>query len=417
MFLSHEYKLKPTRQQREAFGVALEGQRQLYNAALQERRDAWRLGRHRVTKFAQMRSLTEIRANDAAYGALPATLSRWTLQKVDLAFAAFFQRAKVKKGRAGYPRFRGKASWRSFGFSEWSGIRLIDGRIVIKGLGAIRLHMHRPLPEGAVPRACAITRDGRSWRIAIQIAVPDFIGPHSCAASAIGLDLNVLNRATDSSGAKIDNPQHLAEELAALRTAQRSVARRKKGSSGRRKTIERAHRLHAKIARRRKTAMHQASAKIAREHGVIAVEKLAVANMTRSARGTLDQPGRNVRAKAGLNRALLDVAPATFKQMLVYKAERAGGRVVEVAPHGTSRDCSACGEPVPKTLKQRVHRCPHCGLTMDRDHNAARNILLRAQAVMGLWDANVDQSGGFSVAHRSCVVPEISFDIATAISN
>ena len=314
------------------------------------------------------------------------------------------------------PRFRGKASWRSFGLSEWSGIRLIDGRIVIKGLGAIRLHMHRPLPDGAIPRSCTITRDGRSWRIAIQIAVPDFIGPHSRAASAIGLDLNVLNRAIDSSGAAIANDRPLANALADLRVAQRAAARRKKGSAGRRKAIERARRLHAKITRSRRTAMHQASAKIARENGVIAVEKLALANMTRSARGTAKQPGRNVRAKAGLNRALLDVAPASFISMVRYKAERAGGQLIDVAPHGTSRDCSACGEPVPKTLKQRIHRCPHCGLTMDRDHNAARNILLRAQAVVGLRDANVDQSDGFPVAHRSCVVPGISFETATALS-
>lgn len=141
-----------------------------------------------------------------------------------------------------------------------------------------------------------------------------------------------------------------------------------------------------------------------------------MANMTRSARGSIDKPGSNVRPKAALNRALADVAPASFIQTLRYKAERAGGQLIEVPPHGTSKNCSACGEPVAKTLKMRIHRCLHCGLTMDRDHNAARNILLRAQGVVALRDANVDQIG--SIADPgSCVVSGISFERAHAPSN
>jgi len=417
MFLTYAFKLKPTKAQRVRLEQTLELQRQLYNAALQERRDAWRLRQHRITKFSQMRSLTGIRANDAAYAAIPAKLSRWTLAKVDLAYAAFFKRAKTKKGRAGYPRFRGKTGWRSFGFSEWSGVRLINRRLVIKGIGAIRLHMHRQMPDGAKLCSATVTRDSASWRIAIQVAMPDFIGPHSCAGSEIGLDLNVLNRATLSDGAVVANPRHLAEEKSAIRIVQRRVARRRKGSRRRQKAVAHLARRTRKVANRRKTTLHQASAQIAGDHGVIAVEKLAIANMTRSARGTIDQPGAQVRQKAGLNRALLDVAPAMFISMLRYKAERAGGRLIEVAPHGTSRDCSACGEAVPKTLNQRVHRCPHCGLTMDRDHNAARNILFRAQAVVGLRGANVDRDDGSSVVQRSCVASGTSFEIADAISN
>ena len=364
-----------------------------------------------------MRSLTEIRADDAAYGGVPAMLSRWTLVKVDLAYAAFFKRAKAKKGRAGYPRFRGKAGWRSFGFSEWCGIRLIDGRLVIKGIGAIRLHMHRPILDDAKFCAATITRDGTNWRVAIQVEISDFVGPHSRAGSEIGLDLNVLNLATLSDGATLANPLHLAGETAAIRIAQRRIARGRKGSKRRQQAVRQLARRARKVANRRRTAHHQASARLARDHGLIAVERLAIANMTRSAKGTAADPGRNVRAKTGLNRALLDVAPAMFVSMLRYKAERAGGRLIEVPPHGTSRDCSACGEAVPKTLKQRIHRCPHCGLTMDRDHNAARNILFRAQAVVGLRGANVDQANGISVGHGSSVVSRTSFDLANVISN
>ena len=415
MHLTYVFKLKPTKAQRARLDEVLELQRELYNAALEERCTAWRRARHRITKFDQTRSLTAIRTNDPAFGDISVMISRWTLGKLDLAFAAFFKRSTTKRGSAGFPRFRSKARWRSFGFSEWCGVRLKNKRITMKGVGTIRVHMHRDLPSDATPKSCTITRQDRTWRVAIQVAVTDFIGPHTRAGTAIGIDLNIVNRATTSEGSVIKNPRHLGQKLADIKRAARHLARCRVGSRGFRKAKRTLAAHHAKTLRRRKTAMHQASAKIARENSLIAVERLLVSNMSRSAKGSVLQPGKNICRKRGLNRALLDVAPATFKKMLLYKAERAGGCVIEVAPHGTSRDCSACGAPVPKSLKERAHRCPHCGLTMDRDQNAARNILSRAQAVVGLRDANVGQNNGYSIVHRSSVVPESSLLRAIAL--
>lgn len=159
--------------------------------------------------FDQSRSLTVIRADDPhGYGALPVTLSRWPLKRVDEAFKAFFRRLKVKRGKAGYPRFRGKSGWRSFGFTEFVGIRLINGRLVIKGLaGGLKLHMHRLLPEGASIWSCVFTKEGRPWRVALQVEVSDIHTVRREAGNLVGLDWGVEMLATLSTGERITNPR------------------------------------------------------------------------------------------------------------------------------------------------------------------------------------------------------------------
>ena len=156
LFLTYQYGLRPKRQQYRRLEAILDGQRLLYNAALEERSQAWRKSHKSVTRIEQIKSLTTIRADDPqGYGALPATLSRWSLNKVDEAFQAFFHRTTAKRGKAGFPRFKSRRRWRSFGFSEFSGIRLIDGALVFKGMpGRLKLHLHRPLPNNASIRSC-----------------------------------------------------------------------------------------------------------------------------------------------------------------------------------------------------------------------------------------------------------------------
>ena len=398
MFLTFQYGLLPTRAQHEALEAILESERLLYNAALQERRDAWRLGKHRIGVRDQRKSLTLIRSDDIGYSGRPVNLSRWTLDAVDRAFKGFFSRCKTG-GKVGFPRFRSKSRWSSFGFAEWSGVRLMlsksprNARIQFKGMpGTLRVRLHRPLPADARLCSCVFTKRDLRWVISIQIEVPDFIGPHAHADRAVGIDVNILNRATLSTGEVIDNPRIGKAFAADLRVAQRAFARRPNKASRRRaKAVRRLRAVHRKVANVRKTTLHQVSAKLARDYGVISREKLQLRNMVRSGKGTVENPGSNIRQKAGLNRSLQDVAIGTFFLMLAYKAARAGGLIVAVDPRRSSIECSGCHAMVPKTLKNRVHRCPHCGLTMGRDHNAARNIEFRAQAVVGLGDANVDQ--------------------------
>ena len=160
--------------------------------------------------------------------------------------------------------------------------------------------------------------------------------------------------------------------------AQRAVARGSKCSRRREKAKHHLRQLQKKATDRRHTYRHQVTAVLAKDYGMIAVEGLKVTNMTASAKGTAERPGRNVRAKAGLNREILDTSPGALIAQLSYKAERAGGQFAVVDAKGTSIACSACGARVPKDLCERRHVCPRCNLRIGRDLNAARNVLRRA---------------------------------------
>jgi putative transposase len=391
MILTYRFKLAPTKAQYASLERLCEMQRHLYNAALQERSDAWRKNGVSVTKLDQFKSLTQIRSFDETYAAVPVTMSRWSISRVDDAFKGFFSR--VKRGdKPGFPRFKGRSRWRSFGFAEWSGIRLKDGKLLFSGLvGGLKARLHRPIPGGASIKSCTFSKMGRHWFIAMQVDVP-VVESHVNPDSVVGIDVGVEHLATTSDGIHFANHRPRSRREKAIRIAQRALARCRRGSKRRAKVRERLARIQRRIANARSTCLHQVSEKLARTYAFIAVEKLNVKNMTGSARGTADDPGTNVHQKAGLNRALLDAAPAMLISYTSYKAERAGGMLVKENAAHTSQDCSGCDERVPKALSERTHRCK-CGLVLDRDHNAAINILQRALKAHGRarppGDANV----------------------------
>ncbi len=196
------------------------------------------------------------------------------------------------------------------------------------------------------------------------------------------IDVGIEHLATLSDGGHVENIRPRSRREKELRGVQRALARCKRGSKRRRKVRERLAAAQRRIQQARTSRLHQVSAGLAARYAFIAVEDLKLKNMTRSARGTATEPGTNVRQKAGLNRALLDAAPARLIQMLTYKAERAGGMVVRVDPRRTSLECSSCGTIVEKALSERRHVCS-CGAGLHRDHNAAINISNRALQAHG----------------------------------
>jgi putative transposase len=408
VLVTYRYKLKPTRGQYARLAKLCEGQRQLYNAALQERIESYKVakrnaslkGRDRpiasrmensklipgdfttlrgapISYMDQCKSLTEIRHADIPdVGDVPPNMGRWTLKRVDAAFNGLFQRMKAGKA-AGFPRYRAKSRWRSFGFNEFSGITLKADKLRFKGIdGALRVNLHRPIPDGAKIKTAQFTRHDRSWfvTLVIDVAATEW---HANSGSSIGIDIGIENLATLSNGEVFANARPRSKHERQLRIAQRALARCKRTSRRRQQVRQKLARIHQRIANARTTHLHQVSANITRRFEVIAVEDLKLKNMTRSAQGTLAEPGTNVAAKSGLNRSLLDAAPGRLVSMLRYKAERAGGGLRMVDPRNTSQDCSFCGTKVPKKLAARQHSCS-CGANLHRDHNAARNILARA---------------------------------------
>jgi putative transposase len=366
MILTYRYRLLPTKQQHRALEAILESQRQIYNAALQERCDAYRLRGVTRTYVDQCKGLTELRQTDPEFSRLPVNLQRATLKRLEEAYRAFFRR--VKSGdKPGFPRFRGKGWFDSFGFREFKGISLEAARLRFKGMpGSLRAHLHRPLPSDAIIKSCTFRREAKGWHVGFAVEVPT--PPLRRGQRAVGVDLGITTFAALSDGGFIPSLKAARRAERRLRQVQRALARKKRGSQSRRKARAAVARCHAAIARRRANHLHQASARLVRDYDVIALEALNVKGLARSA----------------LAKDVHDASWARFISYLTYKAERAGTRMIEVDPLHTTQDCSGCGMEVPKALGDRRHECPHCGLSIDRDLNAARNILDRAGVGPGL---------------------------------
>jgi putative transposase len=358
--LRYRYRLLPTRRQHAALANICELQRQLYNAALQERIDCYRKTGKGIFYAAQTVSLTTVRKDDpSGYGNQPVSMQRGTLQRLDRAFKAFFLRVK-RGGVAGYPRFKGKDWFTSFVFSEFYGIRFDGKRLRWKGLpGALRVHFHRPLPDGKVLDA-VFKRDSNGWFVSFAVRVPCAV--RRVVSIAVGMDAGLKSLAHLSDDTIIPNPRPTRRAEKELRRRQRALTRCKLGSNRRRKVRAAFTACHRKIANTRATGLHQTSAALVTRYDFIAIEALNVKGL----------------ASSILANDVHDAAWGKLFSMLRYKALRAGATLVEVDPKYTSQACSGCGVIVAKTLSERVHSCSDCGLVLDRDHNAAINILHRA---------------------------------------
>jgi putative transposase len=354
----------------------LAAHRHLYNAALEERREAWR---HAVTiRYGdQSAQLAEIRRADPdGQGRWSFTSQQQTLRRLDRAFQGFFQRVRAGR-RAGYPRFKTAARWDSVDFVDGDGARWrgVEGRwaaAYFQGVGQVKVKAHREVVGLVKTLRCK--REGRRWYVIVvteQQPVP--LPP---TGREIGLDIGVARFATTSDGQVIGNPRFLAAIAGELAAAQRAVAGCQPGSGNRRRTKRKVDKLHRKLANQRRDFHHQTSRNLIDNCDVIAVEELAITNVTRSVSGTVQQPGRNVAAKAGLNRSILDAGWGQFLAILLAKAEGAGRRVVEVHPRDTSITCHRCGARCVRPRQDTVV-CPvHGG--MDADLNGVCNILTRA---------------------------------------
>jgi putative transposase len=370
--------------------ACLEDHRNLYNAALEHRRTAYRMAGVTVRYGDQSGDLKHIRADDAdGQGRWSFCSQQATLRRLDKAFTAFFRRVTAGR-RAGFPRFKGRG-W--FDTIEWP--RDGDGCrwnsqpehpaatfVRLQGIGHVRVHQHRPI-AGTV-KTISVKREGRRWLLILSCDdVPAAPLPQTGAVA--GIDLGVASLVTTSDGAHLANPRHLRSAADRLAAAQRDLARRKRGSNRRRKTARRVAVLHGKVRRQRLDTAHKAALSLVRDYDLIVCEDLRIGNMTRSASGTVEAPGRNVAAKSGLNRSILDAGWGVFLRILAHKAESAGRELIAVDPRNTSRKCAACGHCAAgnRTTQAEFH-CLACGHTAHADVNAAVNIL---RAGLALRDA------------------------------
>ena len=341
----------------------------LYNAALQEWRDAYRLAGVSVNVFHQNKEFTAVRAQDAFWGNVHTLVGRGVLRRLENARQAFYRR--VKNGeKPGFPRYKSRRRWHCIQIAgAYSGM-VKDNHLSIKGLPRIKFKVKRELPPSENLQSISIVRRGR--RVDVNLTYKVDLEPlPSQSGKAVGIDMGVTDRMALSTGETYDRRVVDREDIA---KKQRRLARCQKGSREWRKRVRILANAHSKARVRNRNDCHQTTTDIVRRFDTIAVEDLQIRNMTGSAKGTLEEPGRNVKAKSGLNREVLAQTWGLVRQQLAYKAEWAGRRFVEVAPHNTSITCSGCGHLDRASRAGKLFCCLACGLKMDADVNAAINV-------------------------------------------
>ena len=389
---SYKFLLRPTGKQEAALNACLEDTRQLYNAALEERREAWRMGRHQVTFYRQDAQLKEIRAEDPErYGRWSFNCERAAIRRLDRAFQGFFRRVRAGD-KPGYPRFKGLGWWDSIEWPQGNGARWNSvqhptvTRVYFQGAGHVRVHQHRPV-KGRVKTITA-KREGRRWYVVLSC---DDVPAESLepTGTAVGVDMGVESFLTTNGGTHVPNPRRLAAAAGRLATAQRDLARKKRGSSRRKKVVAKVARLHGKVRRQRLDHTHKTALALVRAHDLIVHEDLKVKNMATRPKPRPDGSGghepNGAAAKAGLNKSINDAGWGIFLRILSAKAESAGRQVIAVDPRHTSQRCAECGHVAAgNRATQAVFRCLACGHQAHADINAARNIL---RAGLALRDA------------------------------
>jgi putative transposase len=354
------YRLYPTSKQAEQLTWVLDRCRELYNAALEERREAYRMAGKSLGYCDQAGELSGLKETCPEYKKVGSQVLQDVLKRLDRAFAAFSQRCTAGE-KPGYPRFKGHDRYDSFTYTQ-AGWRLRGGRLDLAGIGAIKVKWSRAI-QGTI-KTVTIQRDPERWFVSFSCVVAAD-QPAAPDRPAVGLDVGLEHFATLSTGQHIPNPRHLRHGAALLARRQQALARKKRGSQNRRRAKVLVARAHRKVQNQRRDFHHKTALALVRAHGAIAVETLNTAGMVRH---------------HGLAKSISDAGWAQFIAILTHKAAEAGVVVVAVNPAGTSQLCSGCGRTVPKPLSERWHTCPYadCGLAFQRDHNAARNILHRA---------------------------------------
>ena len=366
MIKAFQYRLYPTKSQARLLEATLETCRRFYNACLAERKEAYDQEQRTVGKFAQLRQVKTLKASNPYAAAVHSHILQVVVADVDKAFQAFFRRVKAGE-TPGYPRFKGRNRFDSFGLKEYgNGFRLDGRRLKLSGIGRIAVRWHRAL-AGQI-KTLRVVRKAGKWYASLACEMDD-PAPLPPTGNSVGVDVGVASLITTSDGEKVAHPRWYRQSQARLRVAQRRVARRRRGGQNRRKAVLRLQRLHLHTQNQRRDFLNKLAHRLVQANDVIAVEELQITNMVHNRH---------------LSKSILDGGWGYFRQRLAAKAAEAGRVVVAVNPAYTSKTCSGCGAIFPDlTLADRWVQCG-CGLSLDRDHNAALNIQRAGHVRLGI---------------------------------
>lgn len=379
-----KFRIYPTKKQIGKLEWTLRRCKALYNAALQERRDAYKMSGVSVSYYTQNKQLPEIKEDRPEFKDIHSQVLQYVLTRVDKAMDNFFRR--VKNGeKPGYPRFKSGDRYDSFTYTQ-RGFEIIKGKLNLSKIGRVKIKLHREI-IGTI-KTCTIKREADQWYAVFTTEYERDPEPrYHPTTRETGVDLGINSFAALSDGTFIENPRFYRSVEEKIQAAHKKIARRKKGSHRRNRAKKDLSRLYRKVRNKRRDFLHKQSRKLVNENAVLVFEDLQVDNMTKRPKPKQDENGKylpnGAAAKGGLNKSILDAGWSVFVALCASKAEEAGCTVVKVAPHDTSQICSSCGCVVKKDLSERMHSCPHCRCELDRDHNAALNILTRYRKSKG----------------------------------
>ena len=376
------YRLYPTPAQAERLRELLIAHKVLWNAALQERSEAWRKARHSISYEDQCASLTLIRAAlPEDWATMNCSSQQITLRRLNKAFVAFFRR--VRAGQTpGFPRFKSIHRMPGFGYkSHGDGWRFTPGKdwkhgtLRLQGIGMVKARGEAR--QGGTIKSCELLHKYGEWHLSLTVeCVPVRKGGSAAVAADWGTEHLLTLVAANGTVETVDNPRWRQERKATDTALAQAVSRKHRGSTRWRRACARLSGHRSRSARKRLDHHHKLAARLASEVALFATEKLDIAALTASAAGTVEQPGTGVRQQSNLNREMLDTAPALLMQLITYKVQETGGWFMTAPTRQLkpSQTCPKCGARQKKDLSERVHLCP-CGCTLPRDVASAQIVL------------------------------------------
>ncbi|MBE9171207.1 transposase [Pleurocapsales cyanobacterium LEGE 06147] len=410
MRISYQYKLRPTKQQIGVFESWLDKLRCQYNYLLEQRFDWWEQNRCAINAcplichlpelkdnpsyYDQKKSLVKLKEDRPWYQEINAQVLQNCVERVHKTMERFLKGDKNGK-RSGRPRFKGKGRYRSFTYPQL-GKNPISGNLInLSKIGWVKMIVHRPLPEGFVLKTATVSKKADGWYISLSRqdkSVPDFISEVvPTKDNSIGVDLGLEKIVSTSTHESVAPPKHFRIAEQKLSKLQRRVASKPKRSKARAILNRKIAKLHQKIARQRKQFHFETVKWLLSKAEVVFIEDLQVKNMLRRCKPKQDENGKYLpngqSRKVGLNKSFADAGLSQFVDLLSYKAEKAGLKVIKVDPKGTSQYCSSCLNRVSKELSDRWHCCYYCGLILDRDVNSAILIQKVGMGIASLKNA------------------------------
>ncbi|NYZ76477.1 IS200/IS605 family element transposase accessory protein TnpB [Candidatus Micrarchaeota archaeon] len=348
---AYKFRIYPSKKQEEEMQRHLWVSKELWNEMLAFTKDIY----NNYQRFPTKRTLREFVKKSGLFSQVGQEL-------VDRLIDALYRKISMKKRgeKGGFPRFKSLDRMKSLHYPQY-GFSL-DKKLKVTPFGEVSIKKHREIKDSI--KTLALKREPTGKWFAIFTVEEEKFLPKQNSGGSVGIDLGLKTFATLSNSLRISNPRHFKKHEDMLAFIQRKFSRKKKGSRNRKGAKHKVSLIHEKIANTRADFLHKTSTQLVNDYSIIALEKLNSKEMSE------ENYGKQIH-DAGWN---------MFANMLAYKAEGAGCRVVFVDPKNTTQECSNCHQIVKKDLTERTHNCHFCGLSIDRDLNAARNILIRATA-------------------------------------